>query len=107
MVTGTAAARRSSKAKKSLLTIPHRHRHQQRVRAADVLSRTELKQEPALAFVKVFRNPVLLGGRYRKLKRMVPQSPWLVGHADDDDKRTVTTSVQARAALPSPPAVRR
>lgn len=69
-------------------------------RAADLLARTDLASEsrPSLVFVKAFRDPILLGGRYLKTKRMVPQSPWTVkGYGDDDedaDDRPVTTSVQ-------------
>lgn len=34
--------------------------------------------KPCKLFVKTFREPILVGGRYLKLKRGVSQSPWSI-----------------------------
>lgn len=49
-------------------------------------------------FVKVFSAPVLVGGRYLKLKRMVPQSPWLCGdcHVGEGSVQEAIESVLLR-----------
>eukprot|EP00892_Ulva_mutabilis_P004707 jgi/Ulvmu1/2608/UM014_0059.1 len=48
--------------------------------AADPTSMLQATQEdqPCRLWVKVFRPPVLVGGRYLKLQREVAQSPWIL-----------------------------
>jgi hypothetical protein len=49
----------------------------------DLRHRCTLARTRCACYVKVFREPVLVGGRYLKLRRGVPQSPWLYGNNDD------------------------
>ena len=53
-----------------------------------------LPWQRARTLVAVHRQSLLVGGRYLKLKRHVPQSPWLPGGTDRG--RTVHSSVQVR-----------
>lgn len=63
-------------------------------RAADLLERCTLLSDPLTVMLGVYRAPVLVGGRYLKLSRSVPQSPWF---EDVTGERIGVSSVQVRA----------
>lgn len=67
--------------------------------AASLLSKhASLSTLPACAMLAVHRPSLLVGGRYLKLKRLVPQSPWFPStNAATDD--APTSSVQVRPHL--------
>ena len=62
-----------------------------------LLAKCCLHRAPAALMMSVFRQPVFVGGRYLKLKRGVPQSPWF---EDGDTKRVGESSVQVCSSMP-------
>jgi hypothetical protein len=44
-----------------------------------LLQAFKLRKRPVAVLVGVYRMPVYVGGRYLKLKRGIPQSPWFEG----------------------------
>jgi hypothetical protein len=44
-----------------------------------LLQAFKLRNRPVAVLVGVYRMPVYVGGRYLKLKRGIPQSPWFEG----------------------------
>lgn len=64
-------------------------------KAVDLLQRCTLLTQPLLVMLGVYRAPVLVGGRYLKTRRDVPQSPWF---EDGTALRIGTSSVQVRTS---------